>query len=106
VIDEVALGQVFLPGFRFSLVSIIPQILSTHFNLNPTLYDNKMGRNLVPVKKEHCSFWYQENIKQKEMLSHASDLLTSSATITCIARIMTRALVGYASRSFVLKSIL
>jgi hypothetical protein len=37
VVDEVVPGQVFLRILRFSPLSIIPQMLHTHFNLNTTL---------------------------------------------------------------------
>ena len=37
LVDKVALGKVFLLVLRFSLASIIPQMLHTHFHLHVAL---------------------------------------------------------------------
>ena len=43
VVDEVELGQVFLPGLRFSPVNIIPTMLHSNINLNSTVIRRTSG---------------------------------------------------------------
>ena len=51
VVDRVALGQVFLPVIRFSLVSIIPSVLHTFFHLHVALTRRTNGRSVVTSRK-------------------------------------------------------
>jgi hypothetical protein len=46
VVDTVAMGQVFLPALRCSLVSIIPQMLHNYIHVNTRLIRRTGGRGL------------------------------------------------------------
>jgi hypothetical protein len=54
VVDNVSLGQVFLPVLRFSPVSIIPSLLHTLLYLHDIRFSGKSGRKLGTAKKSNA----------------------------------------------------
>jgi hypothetical protein len=61
VVDNVALGKIFLQALPFSPDSIIPPILHSHLDINSTLRRRTSGRslgafkqrNVLPAASEH-----------------------------------------------------
>jgi len=59
VVDEVELGQIYLPGFRFSPINTIPPMLHSNINLNSTVIRRTSGGTLkvtvCSISKQHCT---------------------------------------------------
>jgi hypothetical protein len=65
VVDNEALGQVFLPVLQFSPVSIIPSMLHIHLHLHVALTRRTNGRSLGTFQKIMIR-WKSDGIGEKD----------------------------------------
>ena len=83
VVDNVAKWQVFLRGFRFSLVNIIPPVLHTRLHLSVTVTRVQTGDAWEPSEKER-SFGNREALLWKVLSLRPKVLKTTFIVVLMI----------------------
>jgi hypothetical protein len=76
VVDEVELGQIFLPVLLFPPVSIIPPVLHTHFHLHAAL--NQKDKSAKPGNLQKAMLFGMSKC-------HRSLILTSVTIVTALS---------------------